>query len=660
MRSSNGKKLASIVAISLGLTFVISPVFAKSVAGGMTKSVIVTGEKSAAQSFGENVEQSNLIVLGEYKTDGKITVRSVLKGNQSWVGKTLSLPEPIRMGCRSAPVPTIKNAAVLLRLKTDSSKEIESAIAIFDTPDEISCLKYLVPIYSDKSERNRLVALSKFFTEHEAFDAKDFEGDPRPIFKKEFFWAIKQMRDPANFELVKSVYFKPSLDTKDRLVLQEWFAETRDNRAVPILIDTLNSKDSSLARSAASHLIWYYPCPATDAAMSKIANSAPKDMRPSIAKYLLGRGVKTTGAADALPPPTPFQQAEELRQKGKSKEAAKVFQSILESKEQNGYIVRAAALATLPYVDSNSKEKILKSRIAWFTHDAATGNYLEATDTAEILRQLHSTECVDGLIALLSRREAVFAKANKIATMAILELGLDARRKAAKALLNEIRTTLSSSNNSDEQIRLLLEFAWIKQPGDYEKASKLIAGKPNWSSSWVTTEPLVKGLDTSNESSFLIQQLKQKTALNSVLIDWIVYRLGDLREVRATDAILELFTSPSYSPATISDALIRIGGPKLIEKIEAIALNSKSSYQGPAIEILTNCQKDKALPTLRHVLKTGSLEGKVRSLAGISRYGNCDDRKILIPMADYWTGDRSIHYWSMQALTEIQTRCHCK
>lgn len=660
MHSSNRKKLASIVAISLALTFVISPVLAKSAPGGMTKSVIVTGEKSAAQSFGESVGQSNLIVLGEYKTDGKISVQTVLKGNQSFVGKTISLPEPIRMGCRSAPVPTIKNAAVLLRLKNDSSHDTESAIAIFDTPDDISFLKYLVPIYSKKSEHNRLVALSKLFTEHEAFDAKQFERDPQPLFKKEFFWAIKQMREPANFELVKSLYLKPTLDSKDKLVLQEWFAETRDNRAIPILIDALKSKDSSLAQNAASNLIWYYPCTATDAALTMIANSAPKNMQPSIARYLQGRGIKTAEVIDALPPPTPFQKAEELRQKGKSKEAAKVYQSILESNEKNGYIIRAAALATLPYIDSESKERIIKSRIEWFTHDAATGNYLEATDTAEILRQLHSPKCMDGLISLLSRRDTIFSKANKIATFAIVDLGPEARRKASEALLNEIKTTLSSSNNSEEQTRLLLELAWTKQPGDYEKAQKLIASKPNWSSSWATTEPLLKGLEASNERSCLIQLLKQKPTLSSIAIDWIVYRLGDLREARATDAILELFTSPSYSPATISDALTRIGGPELIEKIETIALNSKSLYQGPAIEILTNCQKEQALPTLRKVLKTGSLEGKVRSLAGMSRYGNCEDRKILIPMADYWTGERNIHYWLMQALTEIQNRCHCK
>lgn len=661
MQNYYSKTVALLVSLSLIAAFGVSPVLAKSAKGNMSKSAIVAGEKSAAQSFGECIAQSNLIVLGEYKTEGKIAVHTVLKGSNSWVGKTITLPEPARMGCRLAPVPSIKYAAVLLQLKTENKKSSqETVVAIYDTPDDLSFLEHLVPVYSNKSEHTRLTSLSDFISKPGSFDRKTFEEDPTPIFKKEFYWAIKQIREPANFDLVKSLYLKPNLAPKDKLVLQEWFAETRDNRAIPILINALQSDDQWLVRGAACSLMWYFPNEKTDAAIAKIANTAPDDMRPSIAKYLKARGVKTIGAAYAVPPQTPYQKAEELRQNGKSKEAAQIFLSILESKETNGYVIRTAAQGALKDADDAVKARILKSRIDWLNHDAATGNYLEATDTAEILRQLHSPQCLDGLMAILPRRDSIFSKANRIATMAIVDLGADARKKASAALLKELEAQGSTANKHDEQSRLLLEFAWIKQQGDYEKAEVLIANKPNWSSAIATVKPLLKGIDATDEGASLVQLLKQRPPLSGIVTDWIVFRLGDLRESRAGDTILELFTSPSYSPQTISDALTRIGGTKLLSKIEAIAVDSKSPYQGPAVEILANCQHENALPILRNILKTGSLEGKVRSLAGISRFGNCADKKVLIPMADYWTGEREIHYWLLQAITEIDNRCHCR
>jgi len=664
MHTRDGRKIALLVAFSLSMSLGIASSFAMAVANTMTKSVIVTGEKVAAQSFGECITKSDLIVLGEYMIEGKIRVKTVLKGGSSWVGKTITLPNPVFMGCRSQPVPSIKNAAVLLhseKLLSNAKNDSSCVIEMYDTPDQISFLQCFIPVYAKASEHARLTALSELFVNPNACNAKSFEGDPSPTLKKEFLWAIKGMLEPANFEIVKKLYLNQHLDAKDKLSLQDWIANTRDNRAVPILLEALHSKDRFVVSDAVCKLVYYYPSESVDASLSRISNSAPEDTRPTIARYLQSRGIKLTGAANQLPPQTPFQNAEELGQGGKWKEAVAIYISILESKEANGYVIRAAALKALQHGDSAVRARILKSRIDWLNHDAATGNYLEAADTAEILRQLHDPGCLDGLKTILSRRDFIFSKANKIATMAIVELGLDARKKAAVALLKEIGGTGSLANNQDEQLRLLLEFAWIKQPADYETASKLIADKPGWSSAWKSMQPLLQGLTGSEEGSLLIQLLKQRQSLSPVALDWIVYRLGDLRESRAADALVELFRSvPSYSPQTISTALEAIGGAKIAGKMEAIAINPNSPYQASAVEILAGCQHEKALPVLRNVLKTGGLDAKVRSLAAISRFGNCEDWKALTPMADYWTGERDIHYWLLQAISEIGQRCHCK
>jgi HEAT repeat protein len=670
---TSSKTFACSLALSLLMTLGHVPSWAKSTAGGMTQSAIVSGEKRAAQSYGESIVQSDLIVLGEYKTEGKVVVKTVLKGANSWVGKTIALAEPLRMGCISAPIPNLKNAAVLMRAggKAQNSK---SVVTIYDTPDQIAYVKLLVPAYSKPSEQARLIALSGYFSNPKTIEAKTFEDDPTATFKAEFVWAIKQMREPKNFELVKKLYLEPSLSEQNKLALQEWMADTRDERALQVLIDATQSKNKNLERSAICSLMWYYPCERSDAALSKAVSSAPADTRPSVIKYLKARKVKSIPANITAPPLTPYQRAEELRQNGKNNEAQEIYLSILESKEDNSYLIRAATLAILrqsnsdkhshavkqfgaaSYSDATIMFRIIKARIEWLTHDAATGNYLEASDTADILRQLHSSECTNALITLISRRESLFNKANKTATMAILELGPTARKKASSALLKQMSTTI---DKQEEQIQLLTEFAWIKQAEDLDKAITLLKDKQNWASALSTVHPLLFGIDETNESSSLLRLLDQRATISPAVVDWIVFRLGELHETRAVDLLAQMFSTPSYSPSTITEALMKIGGSKVISKMEAIATDSKSPYQGTAIDVLINCQKEKALPLLRKVLKSGTLDGKVHSLAGISRLGNCDDRKALLPLADYWTGERDIHYWVVQALIEIQTRCHC-
>ncbi|MBX9725168.1 MAG: hypothetical protein K2X81_27440, partial [Candidatus Obscuribacterales bacterium] len=45
--------------------------FAQTQVKTVSKSAIIAGEKAAAQSFGQNIGEADLIVSGEYKTEGK-------------------------------------------------------------------------------------------------------------------------------------------------------------------------------------------------------------------------------------------------------------------------------------------------------------------------------------------------------------------------------------------------------------------------------------------------------------------------------------------------------------------------------------------------------------------------------------------------------------
>ncbi|MBC7996933.1 MAG: hypothetical protein IAF58_03260, partial [Leptolyngbya sp.] len=237
----------------------------------LRQSVIISGEKPARPSYGESISQSTIIVLGDYANTGKIKVSEVLSGDPSWTNKTLTLRSPLVMGCRLQPVPSFKNGAFIYRPPQSKGGRWgitnEEYWEAFDLPDQISFVKYLVPIYKKQSEQQRLQALSELFIEQNIPKAGEFDGDPHSTFKKEFLWAITKMRKPENFEIVQKLYGRKDLSSTDKLSLQDWIGNTLDPRANSLLIEALNSKDRFVVSDAVTKLTSYYRNDKTDAAL---------------------------------------------------------------------------------------------------------------------------------------------------------------------------------------------------------------------------------------------------------------------------------------------------------------------------------------------------------------------------------------------------------
>src|SRR5262249_21736302 len=133
---------------------------ADQIENAVSKSVIQRGEK-AFQAMGDCIRQSGLIVIGEYRAEGKLSVKEVLKGAASWAGKTIDLKSPILMGCRQQPVPGIKTLAVLLN--KDWQKHADPVVEVYDTADQLSVLHCLTPILANPSEHAQFLALSDLF-----------------------------------------------------------------------------------------------------------------------------------------------------------------------------------------------------------------------------------------------------------------------------------------------------------------------------------------------------------------------------------------------------------------------------------------------------------------------------------------------------------------
>ncbi len=621
----------------------------------MTKSAIAVGEKAAAVSYGACIQKASIIVRGEYKTDGTVRVKEVLQGGADLTGKTLRLSQQLTMGCRAQPVPNISDVILML----DRSKNAEyHPVEIYDTPDQFAFLRILIPIYKMSSEQSRLKALTELFLAPPA--GVSFESDPKATFKKEFLWAISEMREPANFNIVKQLYLNDHISNADKLSLQQWIGLTRDARAASILTEALKSKDLALVNDAASQLLYYYSGGKTEQVLVHALPGLPSKTREFVAANLAERGVKTPDVVRFRPVKTPYQKAEELNKRGKRKEAIAAYLAILDSQESNEYIIRDCALKALEPGDAATRARILKSRVQWFNRDAAKGDYLQTTDTATILKSLHDPKCLDGLQAILPRREFVFAKANRIATMAIRELGLDARKKASEALLGELYS--AKQLNAEQQLCFLLETAWIARPQDLKALTDYLHDKPEWTSSWSRMEPIINGLSGKDEGRFLVALLKdERGRFSPAVSDWIVFRLGELRDARAVNVLFDLFQEPySSQVATVSDALQSIGGDELVKRLQALALNPRSPSQGNAIELLAKIEEEKALPIITRAINNGSLDTKVKALNAIGRFGNCSDRDLLAQTFNYWTNDRALHYWHLQAISSIEQRCQCK
>jgi HEAT repeat protein len=133
-------------------------------------------------------------------------------------------------------------------------------------------------------------------------------------------------------------------------------------------------------------------------------------------------------------------------------------------------------------------------------------------------------------------------------------------------------------------------------------------------------------------------------------------RLGELKDRRAIDPLTGLLANPQWPVAEKSkEALIRIGGDNASAAMRRLlARGGPSAAREAALDVLCAVQGAGALPQIRAALADQALRTTALSL--LARVGTKEDLTVLIPMSDFWTGDRDHHYWAMQAVGEIRSR----
>jgi len=590
----------------------------------------------ARQTIGAYVQRAEVIALADAEPSGvggydiQLTFRQILKGDPALVGETFK--RGLRLSSESIWIkPDAKSVLVLL--DGDWRKpDRDAIIQAYTESADISLVRTLISIYALPDEAERINALSSHL------------GEKDPRWCDELFWALGDMRDPANYLLLTGLY--PSLAPTEQRQLVKLIGEIGDPRGLPVVFQAARADNYGLRAESLRMMTFQFPgAPGVAEAMRGLLLD-PK-FAPSAASYLLRD--------------TPDDA--ELKRLVGTPSVARPRLAVAEDTGESGYSRRAAATALLPSADAALKSRLRRSLLPLLARDAAEGNWLEAEEAAHLLRTLHHPECLPALLALLLQKPSAYLPdgAWQTAVQAIRELGPGARSQAAARLLDKIKEQgldrdqpLSIDTGRDNQYFLAL--AWLGGRADYQEAAQVM--DPRFHQIWETYLPLSGIAQARSEADFLLPFLLHPPAWPENAQAMVMTRLGELHEKRAVQPLFASFaTNPWYGVYAAQNALIALGGPEVEQgALRLIARADAGDARRQAFAILEAHPTPALLPLLRRMIRDANPSVRAGALNGLGRLGTPTDLKTLVPMADFWTGDRTNHASAMQAVADIRNR----
>jgi hypothetical protein len=131
-----------------------------------------------------------------------------------------------------------------------------------------------------------------------------------------------------------------------------------------------------------------------------------------------------------------------------------------------------------------------------------------------------------------------------------------------------------------------------------------------------------------------------------------------LRDVKDRRVIRELVASlcaerHATDPNLVVVDLVKIGGPVVEEELTTLLTDNTPSM---ATEALFMLQGDRSKELARRILSEENFGDRMRAYHVMGRLGTAEDLDHLLPLADFWTGDRENHHWAMSAVASIRER----
>ena len=605
MHPSAFKLVGSLIACALFSPLAISP-------------AAQAQEVRRTVSIGGYINQSAAIAVAQAKKSESADCQSVLelgeflKGQAAPIGRGLCVPkycarEAAFCGRDFIRVPP-DSGQVVAFLRKGWENAPCPLLDVFRDPREIAAVRAIVKVNSLPTERARLEAL------------RALAYGPNPLFRQELFPALKSMGDPANFPLVTDLFDKLDAAGQAEVVgILEWIG---DPRGIPTLIKALHSPDKRVRLGAVQALANHFRgFPGVEEPLRKVWDDSQ--------------------------PKSSYQQAEALWEDGHRDRAHPLELAVALDPGEGESQRLHSALRLVPSLSPSERGALQPAIRPLFAHLDAPGDYLSPAEKATILRAFATGKDLDSLIPLLALPEAdsSYQCAPCIATMAIRELGPEARRSAAERLLAR-RSALSDGE--------ALALYWIAdgaQPG------------PDPGPKWKSFLPLAGVGRQQDEGMFLIRVLRSHPDLPQTAQKWIAFRLGDLKEQRSVKELIGLFQQ-SYrihnQLSIVPEALTKIGSPEVEAEVTRLLASLDPEIKDPAMDILCGFEGTNALPLLRKALAGDDPVLRSHALYWMGYLGKPEDLKTLVPLADFWTGDHANHYWAALAVSEIRSRNHIR
>lgn len=316
-----------------------------------------------------------------------------------------------------------------------------------------------------------------------------------------------------------------------------------------------------------------------------------------------------------------MQKGFRLAKEGRWPEARPLLMAVTVDDRESEHIRMWAALELIPHLDATSNTALRQRMLPLLARMVQAGNYLQLADAVKILRRLPDRGNLDLLVQAISRTDYVQPETPFQATMALREMGAADRSRAVALLVKTAKAPAAQ-----------LALAWLR-------------GEPPWDA----------GLQR-DEGAFLVAAVRNPGSLPPDALTWIAMRLGDLKDLHAIDALAGLLNTPQWPVAeSAKAALIRIGGDTVAAAMRRLLeRGGPSPARESALNVLGAVKGPGALPQIRAALADTTLRTTALSL--LARVGKKDDLTVLVPMSDFWSGDRANHYWAMQAVGEIRAR----
>jgi HEAT repeat protein len=550
------------------------------------------------RSMGRYIESASLILIADARAGSTndqlvLSVHEFLKGSAS---RSITIKRPY-----CPHVPESKGMAVLLT--PDWSSTGFPVIEVYTDAGSIARLRELVPIYRLPSERQRLDAL---------------KSDVR--YRDQLLDDLREMRERGSYSVVTDLY--ANLDKAGRVKLIELIGYIGDVRGVPLLIQALTADASEVRDAARATLAFYFP------------------------------GAAGTGAAadSSAASENAMQKAFRLAKEGRWPEARPRLLTVASDDRETEHTRMWAALELIPQLDFQGKSGLRRRLLPLLSRMVRAGNYLQLADAVRILRELRDRENLELLVEAIGRKDFLLQRTPFEAAMGLWELGAPTRAKAVGRL-----SAMLDNRAKEEGYRTiggtppapLLALAWLGGEPEFQRTRDIRGDylRAVWG---VGLQP--------NEGAFLAGVLRNPGAVPPEAIEWIAMRLGELKDARAIEPLVGLLGSAQWSVMQSSEeALIRIAGEQVAAAVQRV-LESRAAVvaREAALGILHATTGAAALPQIRAALAEKPL--RTAALGLLARAGTEEDLKILIPMSDFWTGDREAHYWAIQAVGEIRAR----